>query len=475
MQLNSLVSLLGQYTISFSNNPLWHADIYRVSPNASGNNVSFHISGVNQPTELTASVQFKDPSLTIQDFQNDAAQILQEDYLASQVFERFMKNAPTTITIQKVLDLVAKQFQLSLSIVDNDSQLFLSASTGINSNLTLTEFLKWFNQVKPNRLTDTTAFTFDNRLMALVIPLSTHYFLATPLSKDQVSHLAMIIGFLTRLGQYVNQFFLDHDNLQKTPSTEQGIYFSTSLLNLIHSQTISNETLMAQQIKDTDYHYLLRVSFKSQLTSVLQNDFLHTAATILGDIQYCIDDEQLVLHCHTRELLNEQTTIIKKLLTLTNKYDFSIAISVPFYQIEQLANAYRQCIMTNAYNDTASLPVHILFFQDISMLELIDHAKSRTDINAYIHPDILFLIQYDDAHHSDLLHTLHLYLNYSFNTKKTARALHVHPNTLLYRINKIKKLLHYDFNYGKQNLDYWFSFLILYSQNRVGLPQTYHF
>lgn len=51
------------------------------------------------------------------------------------------------------------------------------------------------------------------------------------------------------------------------------------------------------------------------------------------------------------------------------------------------------------------------------------------------------LIEYDDLRDSNLLETLDVYLSNFFNLKDSGDQLHLHPNTIKYRINKVEEIL----------------------------------
>lgn len=62
-------------------------------------------------------------------------------------------------------------------------------------------------------------------------------------------------------------------------------------------------------------------------------------------------------------------------------------------------------------------------------------------LHEYDQEHLLALIHYDALHGTNLLETLHAYLDNFFNLKKAGEQLHVHPNTVKYRINKIEEIL----------------------------------
>jgi DNA-binding PucR family transcriptional regulator len=54
--------------------------------------------------------------------------------------------------------------------------------------------------------------------------------------------------------------------------------------------------------------------------------------------------------------------------------------------------------------------------------------------------EIHTLFAYDEVHETELAKTLSVYLQLRNDINKTAKKLHVHRNTLIYRLNKIRDL-----------------------------------
>ena len=54
------------------------------------------------------------------------------------------------------------------------------------------------------------------------------------------------------------------------------------------------------------------------------------------------------------------------------------------------------------------------------------------------------LLNYDLSHETELAKTLETYLYQRNDINKTAKALHIHRNTLIYRLNKIRDLTEAD-------------------------------
>ena len=66
---------------------------------------------------------------------------------------------------------------------------------------------------------------------------------------------------------------------------------------------------------------------------------------------------------------------------------------------------------------------------------LSDNAEIQKQITSIIQP----ILKYDDEKQADLFHTLQVYLQLK-NVSEAARSLHLHRQSLIYRINKIEEL-----------------------------------
>jgi sugar diacid utilization regulator len=76
---------------------------------------------------------------------------------------------------------------------------------------------------------------------------------------------------------------------------------------------------------------------------------------------------------------------------------------------------------------------------------LIDHiVRSSPVIEHALDETLRPLVEYDRARHTDLVGTLAAYVEAGFNVTKSAAALHVHPNSVVYRLRRIKQLTGHD-------------------------------
>ena len=93
------------------------------------------------------------------------------------------------------------------------------------------------------------------------------------------------------------------------------------------------------------------------------------------------------------------------------------------------------------------------------MLEVFE--KEDTEIRFLIHPGLMNLYLYDQEKGTDFLNTLQEYLKNPGQSSLVAKNLHVHKNTLLYRMGKIKELIGSDLTQGDDYMNMNLSLMIM--------------
>ena len=72
---------------------------------------------------------------------------------------------------------------------------------------------------------------------------------------------------------------------------------------------------------------------------------------------------------------------------------------------------------------------------------LIDHiARSTPHVGRILDETLNPLVEYDLRHHTALVTTIRTYVETGFNLRRSADVLHVHPNTVMYRLRRVHQL-----------------------------------
>lgn len=100
----------------------------------------------------------------------------------------------------------------------------------------------------------------------------------------------------------------------------------------------------------------------------------------------------------------------------------------------------------------------ITYFKDIGISQFLLRIISRPELEEYYDSLISPILKYDKKYNSNLLETLKIYVECNLDHIKTGELLHIHKNTVRYRLNKIKELI----PYGMSPLDFNFSLYMIY-------------
>lgn len=125
------------------------------------------------------------------------------------------------------------------------------------------------------------------------------------------------------------------------------------------------------------------------------------------------------------------------------------------YKINAMFKVVLEYLKRHAYNDRL---YHFYEFADQYSKWLL---AENMPINTIEHPMIRKIIDYDKKHKSDYLETLKCYFKNESSIAITSNYLHMHRNSLLYRINRIEKLLGVSLDDWKvrEQLSFFMSFL----------------
>jgi purine catabolism regulator len=112
-------------------------------------------------------------------------------------------------------------------------------------------------------------------------------------------------------------------------------------------------------------------------------------------------------------------------------------IGTPAELLEDWRNSFRQSgqALQMARRLTESRP---LYFPDLSVYRLLLQIEHNAEVQTF-HEEILGpLVAYDNG--VELIRTLEAYFERNGNVKKTANALYIHRNTLIYRLERIQEI-----------------------------------
>lgn len=174
--------------------------------------------------------------------------------------------------------------------------------------------------------------------------------------------------------------------------------------------------------------------------------------SIIPDCRWTVHQKNIVilLNRTTEDILSaKEKEVLKNFLTVNN---LSVGASNYYSSIFETRKHYLQALRALELGLYTSKTKGYFLYDDYIFAYIANVLSKRNNLMDFIHPAVKFLYQYDQQNDAQLLETLDQYLLFVNNPVKAAQSLHIHRNTLLYRINRIKELTKIDLDNGDERL-----------------------
>ncbi len=137
-------------------------------------------------------------------------------------------------------------------------------------------------------------------------------------------------------------------------------------------------------------------------------------------------------------------------------------ISNFFLKLEDTSRAWRQAVDSVHLGLKLQDEACIYFYRDYYLYQLLEHyEKEDPQLRFLIHPGLMRLYLYDSRHNTDFIDTLIAYLESPGRPALVAQSLHIHKNTLLYRMGKIREITACEFVRGEDFMNFNLSIRIM--------------
>ena len=115
-------------------------------------------------------------------------------------------------------------------------------------------------------------------------------------------------------------------------------------------------------------------------------------------------------------------------------------LSYPFQSLSKLALAFDQASAAIRLSSRSDEPLRVVRYEQVVVRHVLECASARCDRATFAHPALDRLVAEDARCGTDYVHDLQTYLNCGRSATTAARALHVHKNTMYYRIERIENI-----------------------------------
>jgi sugar diacid utilization regulator len=128
------------------------------------------------------------------------------------------------------------------------------------------------------------------------------------------------------------------------------------------------------------------------------------------------------------------------------RFDMVGAVSPRFRDISEIGVRHRQAMETIRIAERLGLSERLYDCGQMTGYRILRILEEKEDLRDFCHPDVWDILDYDAANGTDYALTIYAYLSSGLDPVLTSKRLHVHRNTVDYRIRRLSELFGVDAN-----------------------------
>ncbi len=230
--------------------------------------------------------------------------------------------------------------------------------------------------------------------------------------------------------------------LETNPPNDESIsYKQTFLSNLIEGDVYDSGKIdHAFKIGNFNWqapYQIVNIPFD------INNFNLSVLKNLQEDIMLELPYAQATVHESNIVLLfygNQIQGSIERINSILRKFDLDCGISDKFYELSESTVYYEQAKAAYRFGvrrEEGKLHYYNDFFEE----HFIKTINKSLNSKIFIYPGLYKLVAYDREHHTSYSETLEAYLECYKNINEVSKIMHIHRNTLNYRLKKIEEIL----------------------------------
>jgi sugar diacid utilization regulator len=150
-----------------------------------------------------------------------------------------------------------------------------------------------------------------------------------------------------------------------------------------------------------------------------------------------------------------------KLRDFLKDYRLHAGLSRPFVRLEELKDHYYQSLEALDLGTHIDSDVTIYAYDDYAIYHIAKVCADTSDLKKFCHPKLTYLMAYDAEHKTSFTDSLYTYLKHSRNITNTAKALHLHRNSMIYHLKRIEEILNFSLSDNDMLLHIELSFRLM--------------
>lgn len=221
------------------------------------------------------------------------------------------------------------------------------------------------------------------------------------------------------------------------------------LINMLHGESLSEEVVQLSkkraQIKQDTQYYIVRLLPEKELSSniiIVSRMVDYFREHVVGG-QFIIENQSIT--AIVQNCLCSIENFIKIGEPLLSSWNYIAGFSYLFYGNQQISVFYRQAESSIKLAGDMKLSSCIIQYEEVVMADFIFNQLNFQEKMAAVHPSVMKLWEYDKEKDAELLLTVQVFFEYYRNLPAIIKKLHIHKNTLYYRLRLISDIMDIDF------------------------------
>lgn len=245
---------------------------------------------------------------------------------------------------------------------------------------------------------------------------------------------------------------LEIQKLQTINEYNKGYTYEYIIKDLLDGTVMDeldlNQRLINAGIKIKNYHYVLVISFSDFVHSDNLPDMNCLNNIIGNDISIIFNNYAVtVISRSSDNLLSKQEKDNINIFLKNNK--LIGGLSQLFMKFGELDQYYQQSLFAIEQGQKNNSKAALHHYENYALDHLLMYTMKEANLNTFCHPIIILLKNYDDHNSTEYLETIYTFIKFNRDISKTSNELHIHKNTLNYRLKKISELIEIDWNNGE--------------------------
>ncbi len=246
----------------------------------------------------------------------------------------------------------------------------------------------------------------------------------------------------------------------------RGLLYEEFIVGLIEGR-IKNTSIIEEKVKSLNlglkkFIYVITVDIKefdvAYFSIPYMRDYLEK---MIGGCKALIYSDKITMvssYNSEHEIFESDAGRLREFL---KDYKLHAGLSRPFSKLEELKGHYDQSLEALDLGAHIDNDATIYTYDDYAIYHIAKVCAESSDLRRFYHPKLEYLMEYDAEHKTSFTDSLYTYLKHSRNITNTAKALHLHRNSMIYHLKRIEEILNFSLSDNEMLLHIELSFRLM--------------